>query len=317
MQRTTPLTVGLVTACLTIAPLQAIGQSASSETYFGTVRASDISSLSYGARGCVLEISEVSKRERLVKKGEVLVKLDDQRSQLALRTAEGRLSDLSATIEERQLAVEAAQADDRRREEELEFVSDEFKRSNVLLGRGLINETTMDTIERRFMDANFAAERAKEAIANAQAAYKRAEIALEIGELERQSAEINLDMFQLIAPFDGVLVGFDANVGACVQEGELAARIYEPEKKSVDVFFPISHLSGPNASALSIGATVTVTRINDEACNGTITRLDTEADLETQFVEATVDVEESCAPRLFLNEGVEIKPASAPTQEDS
>jgi len=40
---------------------------------------------------------------------------------------------------------------------------------------------------------------------------------------------------------------------------------------------------------------------------GTITQLDSEADPETQFVEATVVVEESCAPNLFLNEGVEIE----------
>ena len=214
---------------------------------------------------------------------------------------------LAAAIEERELAVSAAIADDRRREEELDFVSEEFQRSSVMLGRGLINESTMDTIERRFMDAKFTAERAKEAIINAKAAVRRAEIAHEIGKLDLQSAEINLGEFVLTAPFDGVLVGFDANVGDCVQEGEAAARLYEPNKKSVDVFFPISRLSAPDAAGLSIGSTVKVTRINKDTCEGTITQLDSEADPETQFVEATVVVEEGCAPNLFLNEGVEIE----------
>ena len=106
----------------------------------------------------------------------------------------------------------------------------------------------MDTIERRFMEANFAVERASEAIANAETALKRAEIALEIGELDQQSAVIDNSKLVLKAPFDGVLVGFDANVGDCIQEGELAARIYKPDEKSVDVFFRISRLTAPEAS---------------------------------------------------------------------
>ncbi|MDJ0824581.1 MAG: HlyD family efflux transporter periplasmic adaptor subunit [Rhodobacter sp.] len=288
---------------------QRLGQTSddATDTYFGTVRASTISGLSYAARGCIVEISEPAKRQRVAEAGQVLVKLDDQRPQLALRTAEARLLDLAATVEERQLALAAARADDRRRKQELDFVAEEFERNSIMLGRGLINETTMDTVERRFMDARFASERAKEAIANAEAAVKRAEIALEIGKLDKQTAELNLADVELIAPFDGTLVGFEANVGDCVQEGELAAQIYVPDAKAVDVFFLISRLSERRPDAVSIGASVTVTRVNGEICGGTITRIDTEADLENQFVEATVDVDAACAPALFLNEAVEVE----------
>lgn len=278
-----------------------------SDTYFGTVRASDITGLSYGARGCIVEVSQAAKRSRSVTAGEVLVRLDAQRAQLDVRSAEARVSDLTAAMDERELALVSARSDERRAREELDFVAKEFERNSVMLGRGLINETTMETIERRFMDATFAAERSQEAIANAEAALRRAEIALEIGELDMDLTKITLDDFELVAPFDGVLVGFDANVGACVQEGELAGQIYEPEEKSVDVFFQISRLTAPEATGVAIGATVKITRVNGDACDGTVTRLDTEADPETQFVEATVDVDPACAPSLFLNESVEVE----------
>ena len=101
----------------------------------------------------------------------------------------------------------------------------------------------------------------------------------------------------------------------CVQEGELAARIYEPDQKSVDVFFPISRLTAAEVTGLAIGNKVRITRVNAQECAGTITQLDTEADAETQFVEATVEVEEACAPALFLNEGVEVR--ALPAGEDS
>ncbi len=283
---------------------------AAPETYFGTVRARDIAGLSYGARGCIVEVAEDARRERVAAAGQVLVRLDDRRSLLALRTAEARVLELAAAVEERQLAIEAARADDLRRQQDLAFVSDEFQRNSTMLGRGLINESAMDAVERRFMDATFAAERAKEAIANALAAKKRAEIALEIGRLEQQSAEIGHDMLYLRAPFDGALVGFDANIGDCVQEGALAGRIYEPARKSVDVYFRISRLTGTRATGLAVGAPVRVRRVNGQDCGGAITRIDTEADAESQYVEATVDVEEVCAPSLFLNESVRVEAAA-------
>ena len=280
-------------------------QTVQGETYFGTVRAREITSLSYGARGCITAVAENAKVAGSAEKGQLLVQLDDARSQLALRSAEGRLAELKAALEERGLAIVSAQSDERRRLQELDFVTEEFERSQVMLGRGLINETAMDVIERRFMDATFAAERSGETIATAEAAYRRAIIAVEIAELDARSAQITLDMFSLYAPIDGVLVGFESSLGDCVQEGALAARIYDPSQKSVDVFFPISRLSAPETRGLAVGSKVAVTRVNGARCDGVITRVDTEADPETQFVEATVDVSADCAPALFLNESVE------------
>ena len=276
------------------------------DTYFGTVRARDIFSLSYGARGCIVDVAEDAKSDRLVQAGQVLVRLDDARSLLGLRTAKARVAELEAALDERRLAVDAAKADEKRRGQDLELVQEEFQRSSEMLGRGLINESAMDAIERSYLESTFAAERANEAIATARAAARRAEIALEIGQLEVATAQVDHEKLALVAPFDGVLVGFDANSGDCIAEGALAGRIYVPDQKSVDVFFRISRLTEEGGGGVSVGAEVQVTRVNGAACGGTITRIDTEADLETQFVEATVDVDPACAPSLFLNESVEV-----------
>jgi len=280
-----------------------------SEAYFGTVRARDLFSLSYGAKGCITAVAEDAKSQRLVQAGQTLVELDDMRPQLALRTARARLEELAAAVEERELAVKAARADDVRRKQDLALVTGEFERSSVMMGRGLINESAMDDMQRRFMESQFSVERAAEAIATAEAALKRAEIAYEIGALDVQAEEINIADLSLTVPFDGVLIGFDANVGDCIQDGAEAAQIFEPDQKSVDVFFRISQLTAPEASGLAIGAPVKITRINDTECSGTITRIDAEADVESQFVETSIDVDPACAPDLFLNESVKVEAA--------
>src|SRR6056297_2496668 len=276
------------------------------DTFFGTVQASDIAGLSYEARGCVVEVSEEARRARVATEGQVLVRLDDQRSALALRTAEARLAELQAQVTERELAVQSATADDRRRQQELVLTTAEFERNSTMLGRGLINETAMEAVERRYMEAQFAADRAQEAIATAEAAKRRAEIAHEIGKLDLQTAQLNHEMLVLRAPFDGALVGFETNVGDCVQEGERAAQIYAPKEKSVEVFIQIRRLSETGPTGITQGSNVRITRVNEEVCDGTITRFDTEADLENQFVKATIEVDEACAPGLFLTEAVEV-----------
>jgi multidrug resistance efflux pump len=302
-----PLSVAAQDQPIGVQTVRLASQSAvRTDTFFGTVQASDIAGLSYEARGCVVEVSEEAKRARVASAGQVLVRLDDQRSLLALRTAEARVAELAAQIEERELAIASATADDRRRQQELELTTAEFERNSTMLGRGLINETTMEGVERRFMEAQFAADRAQEAIATAQAAKRRAEIAHEIGKLDLQTAQLSLDMLVLKAPIDGALVAFDTNVGDCVQEGARAAQIYAPNEKSVEVFILIRRLSETGPTGISEGSDVLITRVNGQICDGTITRFDTEADLENQFVKATIDVDETCAPDLFLNEAVEV-----------
>lgn len=286
------------------------------DTFFGTVQATAMVGLSYEARGCVVEVSEQAKRDRVASAGQVLVRLDGKRSLLSLRTAESRLAELQAQVQERELDIQSAVADDKRRQQELDLTTAEFDRNSTMLGRGLINETTMEGVERRFMEARFAADRAQETIATARAAKRRAEIALEIGQLDLQTAQLSHDMLVLTAPIDGVLVGFETNVGDCVQEGERAAQIYAPSQKSVDVFILISRLSASGPNGIAEGAEVRITRVNDQTCGGRITRFDTEADLENQFVKATIEVDETCAPGLFLNEAVEVE-AMASAGEDT
>ncbi|WP_370311352.1 efflux RND transporter periplasmic adaptor subunit [Sagittula sp.] len=286
--------------------------SAPQESYVGTVRARDMYGLSYGTTGCIVGISEEAKRMQVAKAGQVLVELDDKHSQLALKTAEARLAELRAAVEERQLAVTAAENDDRRRAEDRAFVAKEFERNQTMFRRGLINETTMEAVESRMMDATFAAEQAKEAMASARSAKARAEISVGIGELELQTAEIDHEDLQLVAPFDGVMIGFEPSVGACVSDGALAGQIYDPSQKSVDVYVLISRLSAQDATGVSRGAEVTVRRGNGQTCGGAITRIDTEADLESQYVQTTIDVDEACAPELFLNEAVAVEMNSGP-----
>ncbi len=276
----------------------------------GTVIADNKTGLSFGARGCIIEISKKALQSSNAFAEQVLVRLDDRAAILALKTAQARLSDLEAALNERDLAVSVVKAEITRVQEEQRFVDKEFERTHVLFQRGLVNETTLEAAERRKMEALFAVDRSKEELKRVISNKARANIAVEIGDLEVLARELDLDELTLKSPFSGVLLNFEPKLGDCVSQGSLAAQIYSPDEKSVETFVFMDQLVAGQSFGIAIGNPVDVIRINEEICRGKISLIDTQANLETQNVKITIKLNPQCASIMFLNEAVTIKTLS-------
>lgn len=273
----------------------------------GTVVANNKTGLSYEARGCITDLSSDAVKSGTATAGQVLIQLDDRAANLAHKTAQVRLNDLEAAVSERAFAITVANADVARVTEEQDFVNREYERTRVLFQRGLVNETTLDTAERRKLDATFVVQRAEEALERAKAAKGRAEIALEIGQLELQARELDLEALTLRAPFDGVLLNFNPNIGDCVAQGGQAAEIYDPTEKSVETFVYVDQLVDAGRVGVVAGNPAQVVRTNGQVCEGVFSLIETEANLESQNVKAKIELAQTCAPDLFLNEAVGIQ----------
>ena len=74
----------------------------------GTVIAENESGLSYEAQGCITEVSKEAVSSGLAIKDQVLVRLDDRTSQLALKSAQARAGDLKAAVEESEFSITVA-----------------------------------------------------------------------------------------------------------------------------------------------------------------------------------------------------------------
>jgi len=265
----------------------------------GTVIAENESGLSYEAQGCITEVSQVAVNSGLAIKDQILVKLDDRTSQLALKSAQARAGDLKAAVEESEFSITVAKADLSRAKEEFDFVLREFNRTNVLFKRGLVNETMLETAERKKLDATFSVDRAEEALTRANSKKSRADIAYEIGQLEVQSRELDLDDLTMRAPFDGVLLNFEPNVGDCVARGTLAAQIYAPEAKIVETFVFVDQLVIADTVGVVVDNPVNVIRVNGQICPGIFSGVETEANLENQNVNYNRSRRKLCTINVF------------------
>ena len=266
--------------------------------------------LSYQTGGCISEVSSQSLTTGKAYEGQVLVELDDRNAILAFKTAEARLLDLEASVEDSDFAIEVAKADVGRVEEEFQFVEREFERTKVLFERGLVNETTFEAAERRKLETTFSVQRAKEALGRSISSKTRSLIALDIGKLELEGRQLDLDDLIVRAPHDGILLEFEPNIGDCVSQSSLAAKLYRPEEKSVETFIFVEQLVNAKEIGVAVGNLVNVIRTNGQICSGIFSLVGTEADLESQNVKAIIDLDPTCAPSMFLNEAVKIETVS-------
>jgi len=273
----------------------------------GTVVADNMTGLSDLVRGCITSVSKEATNTGIAAINQKLIKLDDRAAKIAVATAVARVKDLEAEVGDREFSVTAVQAEIIRVQEEQDFVVREYERTRLLFQRGIVNETTLEAAARRKMEATFALERIQEELQRALSGKSRAEIALDIGLLELNARQFDLQELAMIAPFSGVLLNFNPKVGDCVSQGALAAQIYKPKDKSVETFAFMDNLVDANHFGLTIGNSVKVIRVNGESCPGQISLVGTEANLETQSVKVRIKLDPNCAVKMFLNEGVKIE----------
>ena len=273
----------------------------------GTVVADNMTGLSYRVRGCITSVSKEATDTGIATVNQELIKLDDRVAKIAVATAVARVKDLEAEVGDREFSVTAVQAEIIRVQEEQDFVVREYERTRLLFQRGLVNETTLEAAERRKMEASFTLERIQEELQRALSGKSRAEIALDIGLLELNARQFDLQELAMQAPFSGVLLNFNPKVGDCVSQGALAAQIYKPKDKSVETFAFMDNLVDAKQFGLTTGNSVQVIRVNGDSCPGQISLVGTEANLETQSVKVRIKLDPNCAVKMFLNEGVKIE----------
>ena len=91
--------------------LSIVASTTSSETNFqslslsGTVFANNETSLSYQTGGCIARVSSQSLTTWKTSQGQILVELDDRNADLAVKTAEARLLDLEASVEDAEFSI--------------------------------------------------------------------------------------------------------------------------------------------------------------------------------------------------------------------
>ncbi|MEZ5853391.1 MAG: efflux RND transporter periplasmic adaptor subunit [Hyphomicrobiaceae bacterium] len=141
-----------------------------------------------------------------VKRGDVLVRLDKRRLEIALSAAEAAIGVAKA-------GIDVANAKAKR-------ASMAFERQAGLKKSTAFSRSTYDDLE--------------QAALQSQSERAQAEAQLRTAEASRDTARYNLDHAEIRAPFDGIVLQRSAHVGQYLQQGEKVATLLDPSSLEIE-----------------------------------------------------------------------------------
>ena len=238
MPRTTEVQVGSVLATY---PSQQYAQLTASG-YVVAQRRAAVASKGTG-RLIELRVREGS----AVKRGELIGRLDASDVQAAIGAARAGVGQAEAGLRQAEAWLGQAQA-------ELDNADAELKRQQALAKQDFVSPQAVDAAERRAVAARSAVATQKAAIASARAAVEqsRAQVVVQ---------QVNLENTEIRAPFDGVVLVKNANVGDMITpfsnaSGTSGAVVTMADMSTLEVEADVSE---SNVSRIKLGQPVEIT----------------------------------------------------------
>lgn len=197
------------------------------------------------ATGRLLELNvrEGSK----IKKGELIARLDASDVQAAMAATQAGVRQAEAAQRQAETGVRQAQVEQLNAEAE-------FKRAQSLQSQGFISAQSLEATQRRF-DA------ARASLATAQAAVSQAQASVAQAQAQTRVQQVNQDFTEIRAPFDGVVLVKNANVGDIITPfssaaGSQGAVVTMADMSTLEVEADVSE---SNLSKATIGQPVEIT----------------------------------------------------------
>lgn len=270
---------------------------------YGTTRPIKNGSVDVPARigATVIEVPEGIEVGRVVKKGDILAKLDTTDFKNTFDAAEKRITEVNAAI--KQLAVEKQRLAERLELEQkkLALAQADYKRQLDRIDSGSTTQSDIERSETSVINAEQAALATRQQIDLIPTRLAGLEAQQAAVTSDRDTAKANLDRATIKSEIDGIIESIHIEVGENLTPGAMVARIVDPRKLEVPIQLPAT------ASAfVTTGDTLILTTRNQaDDCppwTAKITRLGA-ADGPTRTFTVYAEVDQSTTPLRNFAEG--------------
>lgn len=207
---------------------------------FGEIVPARVAELRAISAGEVVEVHPNLDVGGHVRRGEVLVRVDDFPYRGALTEAEANLEEAAARIAEAEARIRLERAAVERAEEQLELAVRDLERAEQLAQSGNITDQAIDARRLLVSQRRQAVDQIRHTIAAEEARLAQQRAAVQRLEWQHDRAERSLRDTVLKAPFDGVVREESAAIGRMLNANDMVVALYEAD--ALDVRFAISDL---------------------------------------------------------------------------
>ncbi|MBI3670608.1 MAG: efflux RND transporter periplasmic adaptor subunit [Acidobacteria bacterium] len=240
----------------------------------GSVAAAATAQVAARAMGTVTQVA-VHEGDR-VKRGQLLVLLDERELAARRNAARAALEEAAAAREEATRAVAAAQA-------QADVASKTYERFVFLRDQKSVSPQEFDEVEAKHRAALAGLEQAKARRQQAEAAHTRAEA-------EVRAAEAVAGYARVVAPFDGVVVRRMVETGSMVAPGVPLLIVENTSRYRMEVSVPASAASEATRLRKGTSARVRLDALPGRELAGKVVELEAGADPASQTLRVRIEL---------------------------
>ncbi|KLU65115.1 multidrug resistance protein MdtN [Desulfosporosinus acididurans] len=273
------------------------------DTFSGTIEGTEIPvQPELGGKIVELKVQE----GQMVKKGDVIAKLDDSQAKISLETAESQQTQAQAKLNDllggtraeelRRLESVLAQAKDNAAAlaPSLQLEENNLANDQKLYQNGAISKQDLDTQQNKYdtIKAQYEAAQAnvnaaQASLDQAQAGYTQPTIqaqkaAVDMAAQSVAAAELNLSKFMITSPIDGQVLYKQVELGQVVNAGSTLITILDPNDLWIKIYVPEAKL---NKVKVGSAASISVDSYSNKTFKGQIQYISTQAEFTPKDVQ--------------------------------
>ncbi len=207
-------------------------------TVYGEVQSRRSLQLRAPSAGQIVELAENFEEGAQVKAGQVLVKLSPIEAERARDVQRAALADAEGALEAATRALAIANDDLAVAEEQAQLRVQALERQRTISDNGFGTATAIETAELASISARQAVLSKRSQLSQAQTQVDQARNTVERQTIALAETERKLANTQLVAEFDGLLVGVSAVEGGLVNNNEMLGSLIDPD--ALEVSFRVS-----------------------------------------------------------------------------
>lgn len=177
-----------------------------------------------------------------IRKGDLMVRIDQRSYKLDRQAGIVSIARAKTDIENLGQEIENLKNDIVLSKSNVVLAKKEFERIKKLNKNQFASVNTRDKAEQQYLQAEIALQNIENRLSLTDSMMKQKKSALNMAQVDFEKADLAFKKTQIIAPFDGLIMSKQAEIGEYVNPGQLLASFYEKGCLDVDVSIPLEEM---------------------------------------------------------------------------